>query len=166
MKIEEGRIMFAITVLLILGSLVGAAHYGYNSGVEERQVTVKVAAYPSETTNASTDDVTKYDNLKPHEQELFMRAVEEADGAFEEADKTMDADDDKQFFTDTKVVSYGGAYYPVFIVHDEVYNTSTENAVFLSLGTLLSQAFLVYVWAAIGAGIEMALKKVGLIRHS
>lgn len=169
---SKSAIGSVILVLGLLTSLVAAGGLVYmdmqNTG-PERVVTVKVGAVPSPTTTAESDEVTPFDSLKPHEQELFISAVEEADGAFEEADTTLSAENtDLSFYEDTKVVEYGGAYYPVFVVQDEIVEPTTDFYIFLYLLAFMFCMILtfsagLYPLGYLSAGILWVLSKTRFV---
>lgn len=113
-----------ITFGLFMAMMGGMFAYSYNTIVEQqepyREVTIKVAAFPSETSNVSEDNVTQFSNLNEHEQEMFLQSVEEADTSFEESSMRFEVDVATHAFEDTRAVEYGGAVYPVFLVENQV----------------------------------------------
>lgn len=119
-------VVFGVLMAIIAGGFAFVMEDSFEEKEPYRSVTIKVAAYPSETSNVSTDNVTQFDNLNSNEQEMFLQAVEEADTTFEESSMRFSVDEAPNVFTDTRAVEYGGAVYPVFLVENEIIDPSID----------------------------------------
>lgn len=148
LPIIKALVTFAVLFSLVIGAVNGVAAVSSMKveGDEYREVTIKVAAYPGNS-SAGIEDVKDYDNLSTVEKQLFMKAVEESDSALEEASMQMDVEKGKNPFHDTKAVRYANTNYPVFVVSNEVKTAATVLNGVTVFGFIFSLAFALFVYS-------------------